>query len=124
MTLYVIRSLSDWNAVATDSANNIFVDGDSIRLKTELTFTSAPPPIYVNNQDGSATNVFFDGNNYTITNNYSSCVGLLVLKGGTIQNMHVNGNNNEYSTRELSNLSPFFHALFQLKAIDNRLMGV
>ena len=100
MTLYVIRSLSDWDSVATDSANNVFVDGDSIRLKTDLTFTTDSPPIYVNNLDGSATNIFFDGNNYTITNNYSNCVGLLVLKGGTIQNMHVNGGGNTLSSEE------------------------
>lgn len=87
MTIYNINNLNEWISLM----NTTFISGDIINLLDDITINSLITltiPI----------NVTFDGNHNTITNNYTK--GIFVMKGGTVNNLTIDGNNKQFNTKE------------------------
>lgn len=83
-----ITNTTDWEVVAATTLDSTY----SVYVDSNLTFTSNPTPIQVND-------AYFDGNCYTITMSGSfDLEGLLTLHGGTIRDVVVDGGGNTLDT--------------------------
>lgn len=89
MTIYNISNTAEWETTAGATIGS----GDTVNLTSGLSFSTNPTPIDIN--DGT-----FDGGNYTITMSGTVNRGILILAGGTIKNLIIDGGGLTYASSE------------------------
>lgn len=89
MTIYNISNTTEWETTAGATIGS----GDTVNLTAGLSFSANPTPIDIN--DGT-----FDGGNYTITMSGTVNRGILILAGGTIKNLIIDGGGLTYASSE------------------------
>lgn len=89
MVVYNIADTTDWETTAGATIGS----GDTVNLTAGIAFSANPTPIDIN--DGT-----FDGGNFTVTMSGSVNRGILILAGGTIKNLIINGGGLTYASSE------------------------
>ena len=82
MVKHYINNETEWNNISS------LVSGDIVEINSDFSFTSAPTILTI------GSGVILDGRNHTLTFDYTSIDGLVYLQGGTIRNLHLDGNSN------------------------------